>query len=69
MQKKKDGIMLDLFIFILLLFVSFKLYRQDALMQTQNELIESLKEMQAHCKHHVKRLEKIYDTLNGHSKE
>ncbi len=53
--------MLELIIVILLLYVSFKLYKQDALMQTQNELIESLQEMQTHCKHHVKRLEKLYD--------
>ncbi|RLA72586.1 MAG: hypothetical protein DRG24_02515 [Epsilonproteobacteria bacterium] len=55
--------MLDLIIVILLLIVSFKLYRQDDLMQTQNELIESLQEMQVHCRHHIKRLEKIYDSL------
>ena len=53
--------MLELIIVILLLYVSFKLYKQDALMQTQNELIESLQEMQAHCKNHVKRLEKLYE--------
>ncbi len=57
--------MLELIIVILLLYVSFKLYKQDALMQTQNELIESLQEMQGHCKEHVKRLEKLYDV---HSK-
>ena len=56
--------MLDLLIVILLLYVSHKLYRQDALMKEQNELIESLQEMQAHCKQHVKRLEKLYDTIS-----
>ena len=61
--------MLELIIVILLLYVSFKLYKQDALMQTQNELIDSLQEMQAHCKHHVKRLEKLYENRSKDSKE
>lgn len=52
--------MLELIIVILLLYVSYKLYKQDALMQIQNELIESLQEMQTHCREHVKRLEKLY---------
>ncbi len=56
--------MLELFIVILLLHVSFKLHKQDALMQTQNELIESLQEMQLHCREHVKRLEKLYDNIS-----
>ncbi len=55
--------MLDLIIVVLLLYVSFKLYKQEALMQEQNALIQSLQDMQAHCKHHVKRLEKLYDTV------
>ena len=56
--------MLDLLIVILLLYVSYKLKSQDKLIKAQNEFIESLQEMQEHCKHHVKRLEKLYDKLD-----
>jgi len=39
-------------------------------MRKQNELIQSLQEIQAHCKNHVKRLEKLYDaSLKDDSKE
>lgn len=55
--------MLELIIVILLLVVSYKLHEQDKLMRKQNKLIESLQEMQGHCKHHVKRLEKLYDNI------
>ena len=55
--------MLELLIVILLLYVSYKLKQQDALMREQNRLIESLQEMQGHCRHHVKRLEKLYESL------
>lgn len=58
--------MLEVIIVILLLVVSYKLHEQDKLMRQQNKLIESLQEMQAHCKHHVKRLEKLY---KSHEKE
>ncbi len=61
--------MIDLFIVILLLYVSFKLYKQDALIQTQNELIKSFQEMQSHCKNHVKRLEKLYDSFEKDGKQ
>jgi len=59
--------MLELMIVILLLIVSYKLHAQDKLMRQQNKLIESLQEMQAHCKHHVKRLEKLYDNLENNT--
>lgn len=53
--------MLDLLIVILLVYVSYKLKSQEKMMRAQNELIESLQEMQTHCKHHIKRLEKLYE--------
>ena len=53
--------MLELLIVVLLVYVSFKLKQQEKLIRAQNDLIESLQEMQSHCKHHVKRLEKLYD--------
>ncbi len=56
--------MFNLLILVLLVYISHKLYRQEALMKEQNELIESLQEMQAHCKQHVKRLEKLYDSIS-----
>jgi len=56
--------MLELIIVILLVYVSYKLKQQEKMMRTQNELIESLQEMQGHCKHHVKRLEKLYDSIS-----
>ncbi len=59
--------MLELLIVILLVYVSFKLKQQEKLIRTQNTLIESLQEMQGHCKHHVKRLEKLYDSLDKES--
>ncbi len=55
--------MIELLIVILLLYVSYKLKTQDKLMREQNDLIKSLQEMQGHCRHHVKRLEKLYDSL------
>jgi len=56
--------MLDLLIVVLLLYVSYKLKSQDKLIRKQNRLIESLQEMQSHCKSHLKRLEKFYDGVN-----
>ena len=55
--------MLELLIVILLVYVSFKLKQQEKLIRAQNDLIESLQEMQSHCKHHVKNLEKLYDSI------
>ena len=51
--------MLELLIVVLLVYVSYKLKQQEKLIREQNNLIESLQEMQGHCKHHVKRLEKL----------
>ena len=56
--------MLELIIVIVLLYVSYKLYLQDALMQEQNELIEELQELQEECKQHITELEKRYETLS-----
>ncbi|MGB5964706.1 MAG: hypothetical protein WBF77_00110 [Sulfurimonadaceae bacterium] len=61
--------MLELIIVIVLLYVSYKLYLQDALMQEQNELIESLQERQEDCKQHITKLEKLYDTLSKVSRD
>ncbi|MEE8588455.1 MAG: hypothetical protein V3S80_03795 [Sulfurimonadaceae bacterium] len=55
--------MLELIIVIVLLYVSYKLYLQDALMQEQNELLETIQEKQEDCKQHITKLEKLYDTL------
>jgi hypothetical protein len=56
--------MLELIIVIVLLYVSYKLYLQDALMQEQNELIEELQELQEECSQQIIKLEKMYDTLS-----
>ena len=56
--------MLELIIVIVLLYISYKLYLQDALMQEQNELIEELQELQEECKQHITELEKRYETLS-----
>ncbi len=55
--------MLDLFIVILLLYVSYKLTSQENLILSQNDLIESLQETQNHCQAHIKKLERLYDTI------
>lgn len=54
--------MLEILIVVLLVYVSYKLKQQEKLIKSQNEFIESLQEMQNHCKSHVKRLEKLYDS-------
>ena len=56
--------MLELIIVIVLLYISYKLYLQDALMQEQNELIEELQELQEECSQQIIKLEKMYDTLS-----
>lgn len=56
--------MIELIIVILLLYVSYKLSRQEALMKQQNDLIEELQDMQKNCKNHVERLEKIHKILS-----
>jgi len=61
--------MLDILIVVLLVYVSYKIKQQDKLIKTQNRLIESLQGMQGHCKHHIKRLEKLYDDATNNSKK
>ena len=56
--------MLDILIVVLLVYISYKIKGQDKLIRKQNDLIKSLQEMQGHCKHHVKRLEKLYDEVD-----
>ena len=53
--------MLELLIVVLLIYVSYKLSKQEALMQEQNELIDDLRDMQDKCKNHVERLENMHD--------
>ena len=54
--------MLELIIVIVLLYVSYKLYLQDALMQEQNELIASLQETQETCQERITKLETLCNT-------
>jgi len=61
--------MLELIIVIVLLYVSYKLYLQDALMQEQNELIESLQEKQEECQERITKLEILHDTLSKVSRD
>ena len=61
--------MLELIIVIVLLYVSYKLYLQDALMQEQNELIEELQELQEKCQERIAKLETAYDTLSKESSD
>ena len=56
--------MLELIIVIVLLYVSYKLYLQDALMQEQNEFIETLQTTQEKCQERIGRLEEICGTLS-----
>ena len=53
--------MLELLIVILLLYVSYKIKKQDALIQEQNDLIDELREMQESCRGHVERLENLHN--------
>lgn len=50
--------MLEILIVILLLYISYKLTKQEAMIQTQNELIDSLREMEDECNKRVGELEK-----------
>ncbi len=56
--------MLELIIVILLLFVSYKLTKQEMLMRQQNDLIDDLRDMQDECKNHVERLESMHNIAN-----
>ena len=53
--------MLEILIVVLLVYVSYKLSKQEALMREQNELIEDLRDVQDECRNHVERLENMHD--------
>ncbi len=55
--------MLELIIVVILLYVSYKLTKQEGLIQKQNDLIEELREMQENCRNHVERLENIHNIV------
>ena len=61
--------MLELIIVIVLLYVSYKLYLQDALMQEQNEFILSLQEKQEKCQERITRLEEMSGIFSTEKKE
>ncbi len=57
--------MLELLIVVLLVYVSYKLSKQEALMREQNELIEDLRDIQDECKNHVERLESMHNIVSA----
>ena len=61
--------MLELIIVIVLLYVSYKLYLQDALMQEQNDFIMSLQEKQERCLERITRLEEKNGIFSTEKKE
>ena len=61
--------MLELIIVIVLLYISYKLYLQDALMQEQNEFILSLQEKQEKCLERIARLEEMNGIFSTEKKE
>ena len=56
--------MLEMLIVVLLIYVSYKLSKQEALMQEQNELIDNLRDMQDECRNHVERLESMHNLVS-----
>ena len=56
--------MLEILIVVLLVYVSYKLSKQEALMREQNELIEDLRDMQDECRNHVERLESMHNIVS-----
>ena len=60
--------MLEVIIVILLVYVSYKLSKQEALMKEQNDLIEDLRDMQDECRSHVERLESMHN-ISGDEKQ
>ena len=65
MYKKLEEVkMLEILIVVLLVYVSYKLSKQEALMREQNELIEDLRDMQDECKNHVERLESMHNLVS-----
>ena len=61
--------MLELIIVIVLLYVSYKLYLQDALMQEQNDFIETLQATQEKCQERITRLEEMSGIFSTEEKE
>ena len=60
--------MLEFLIVVLLVYVSYKLSKQEALMQEQNDLIDDLRDMQDECRNHVERLESMHN-ISGDEKQ
>lgn len=60
-KKSEEVTMLELLIVVLLVYVSYKLSKQEGLMKEQNELIDDLRDMQDECRNHVERLENMHD--------
>jgi len=61
--------MLELLIVVLLLYISYKLSKQEVMIQTQNELINSLRKMQDDCDHRVDRVEKDIEVRRNTDRE
>ncbi len=57
--------MLELLIVVLLVYVSYKLSKQEALMREQNDLIDDLRDMQDECNNHVERLESMHNITSS----
>ena len=53
--------MLEIIIVVLLVYISYKLSKQEALIQEQNELIDDLRDMQDECRNHVERLDSMHN--------
>ena len=53
--------MLELLIVVLLIYVSYKLSKQEAIMKEQNNLIDDLRDMQDECRNHVERLDNMHN--------
>jgi len=65
MYKKLEEVkMLEILIVVLLVYVSYKLSKQEALMREQNELIEDLRDIQDECRNHVERLESMHNLVS-----
>ncbi len=61
--------MLELLIVVLLLYISYKLSKQEVMIQAQNELINSLRKMQDDCDHRVDRVEKDIEVRRNTDRE
>ncbi len=62
MYKKLEEVkMLEILIVVLLVYVSYKLSKQETLMREQNELIDDLRDMQDECRNHVERLDTMHN--------